>query len=501
MKSLPLLVCLAAVCGLALADETPLEQSHPRLTLRPIGLGGDAAAANGVGEAPERFAGYFKLNRTYDAHMFFFYFQARVDPENAPVVLWMTGGPGCSSELAVFFENGPWTINKNLSVSETKYGWDVHHHTIFVDQPINTGFSWSEDDRDRCYDEKCVSDDMLDFLQEFYKAKPELQGNEFYVTGESYAGHYVPAVASRVFHAAKSGEADPPINLKGLAIGNGLTDPAIQYGAYSDYALMNGLIGQAMHDNLKLLYPACRIALEVCDGVDWAFECLLAVQFCQMTQFAPVMLENSDMNVYDIRKQCEGPLCYSKFEILDRYLNQESVRKELGVGDRRWESCNMDVHADMMSDWGHNYDVVLPEMLAAGVRVMVYAGDQDFICNWVGNKQWVDVLPWHGADRWAAAEEEVWDVDGEEAGTVRAVGPFSFVKVFQAGHMVPMDQAKNALAMITRFTRNLTLTGDSDIAANTAASKRQQQGLLPGGTWKLRRAGPEKTALAARSEQ
>jgi carboxypeptidase C (cathepsin A) len=45
--------------------------------------------------AAERYSGYFKLNRTYDAHMFFFYFQARKDPDNAPVVLWHTGGPGC----------------------------------------------------------------------------------------------------------------------------------------------------------------------------------------------------------------------------------------------------------------------------------------------------------------------------------------------------------------------------------------------------------------------
>jgi carboxypeptidase C (cathepsin A) len=73
---------------------------------------------------------------------------------------------------------------------------------------------------------------MVDFLGEFFKAKKQLQGRPFYVTGESYAGHYVPAVASAVYHASRSGEVEPPINLQGLAIGNGLTDPAIQYGAY-----------------------------------------------------------------------------------------------------------------------------------------------------------------------------------------------------------------------------------------------------------------------------
>jgi carboxypeptidase C (cathepsin A) len=55
----------------------------------------------------------------------------------------MTGGPGCSSELAVFFENGPYSINHDMTLSETQYGWDRFHTTIFVDQPVNTGFSFS----------------------------------------------------------------------------------------------------------------------------------------------------------------------------------------------------------------------------------------------------------------------------------------------------------------------------------------------------------------------
>lgn len=61
---------------------------------------------------------------------------------------------------------------------------------------------------------------------------------------------------------------------------------------------------------------------------------------------------------------------------------------------------------------------------------------QDLICNWVGNKQWLDALPWAGAARWAAAADEAWVVRGKQAGTVRTVGPLSFVRVFEAGHMV-----------------------------------------------------------------
>lgn len=61
-------------------------------------------------------------------------------------------------------------------------------------QPINTGFSYSNDERDRVYDEKVVAADMLDFLAEFRAAHPSYFDADLFVTGESYGGHYVPAV-------------------------------------------------------------------------------------------------------------------------------------------------------------------------------------------------------------------------------------------------------------------------------------------------------------------
>ena len=225
------LLALAAALGLATAAADP-----PRLTMNPIRWEDEGPGnAEGPGaprpcpgrrrrrrrapvrrplprRAPERVSGYFRLNHAADAHMFYFFFEARESPETAPVVLWMTGGPGCSSELAVFFENGPWKLDANLSRTETPYGWDVTHNMIFVDQPVGTGFSYSSDDRDSCSDEQCVANDMVryararahvcvcgggggelrarmhvtraqvDFLSEFFKSRP-LAGRPFFVTG------------------------------------------------------------------------------------------------------------------------------------------------------------------------------------------------------------------------------------------------------------------------------------------------------------------------------
>lgn len=187
------------------------------------------------------------------------------------------------------------------------------------------------------------------------------------------------------------------------------------------------------------LYPACKLGLDACDGLGFDVECELAVDFCQATMFAPIMILNPMMNVYDIRKQCEGPLCYD-FSRMDEYLNLPEVRKALGVGDREWEACNMDVHQDMMSDWGHKFDGVLPEMLSAGVRVMVYVGNQDFICNVLGNRRWVDAMQWEHWREWVSAPNVTWNVDGEKAGLLTEVGPLSFLDLDGSGHMVPMDR-------------------------------------------------------------
>ena len=83
------------------------------------------------------------------------------------------------------------------------------------------------------------------------------------------------------------------------------------------------------------VYPICKFGINVCNAAPYLpLVCTLALTFCQTSQFAAVMAVAGDMNVYDIRKPCMGPLCYD-FSRLDRYLAQPAVRAELGVGNRK----------------------------------------------------------------------------------------------------------------------------------------------------------------------
>ncbi|MCL7021460.1 hypothetical protein MKW94_011535, partial [Papaver nudicaule] len=207
-------------------------------------------------------AGYYKIQHSHAARMFYFFFESRMN-KNDPVVIWLTGGPGCSSELAVFYENGPFTIANNMSLMWNEFGWDKASNLLYVDQPTGTGFSYSSDERDLRQDEDGVSNDLYDFLQAFFAKHPQFQKNDFYITGESYAGHYIPAFASRV-HKGNKNKEGIHINLKGFAIGNGLTNPAVQYKAYTDYALQNKLIEKSDYEDINQLLPQCERTIQLC---------------------------------------------------------------------------------------------------------------------------------------------------------------------------------------------------------------------------------------------
>jgi len=172
--------------------------------------------------------------------MFYWLFKSRSQPSTDPVVLWLTGGPGCASEVALFYENGPYTIEPDLDLKNNPYSWNAVSNLLFVDQPVGTGFSKCASIFDFDTNEDQIAATMKLFIDGFLEKNPEYKGRDFYITGESYAGHYIPALA---YHFVKE---IPPgslgMNFKGIAIGNGWVDPYIQYPQYAEFAYENNLI-------------------------------------------------------------------------------------------------------------------------------------------------------------------------------------------------------------------------------------------------------------------
>jgi cathepsin A (carboxypeptidase C) len=159
-------------------------------------------------------------------------------------------------------------------------------------------------------------------------------------------------------------------------------------------------------------------------------------------------------NVYDIRKKCDKPpLCYD-MSASDKYLNTPSVQKTLGVTGRKWVECAKAPHMALLGDWIKNMSPKITNVLEQGLQVLVYSGDKDFVCNWRGGESWTHALKWTGQADFQAAAYHDWMVEGEAAGSVKSFKNFQFLRVYNAGHMVPMDQPKNALHMLQAFILN-----------------------------------------------
>jgi cathepsin A (carboxypeptidase C) len=405
----------------------------------------------------KQYSGYFKLT-TGDKHYFYWFFEARKNPSTAPVVLWMTGGPGCSSEVALFGENGPCQVTADGSATTSNpWSWNNEANLLYIDQPAGTGFSYGTG---MDHNEAGVASDMYDFLQQFMQTHSEYSKLPFFAVGESYAGHYIPAVTHKIWANNKNIPSGAiKINHQGTAVGNGLTNPLIQYKYYKDMIVStNGhkpAVGKVVHGLMEAATPVCITAIEACQKA--SATCIAAIESCNAGLLIPYTL--TGMNPYDMREKCaKPPLCYD-FSNVGKYLDLPQVRQTLGVGTRKWSDCNHVVAMafELGGDWMQSFQMQLPDQLDSGTRVLIYAGDQDYICNWLGNQAWTQALPWSHQGDFNSTKPVNWTTPlagAEAAGTIQSSNGFTFLRVFNAGHMVPRDQPKAALGMLNAFISN-----------------------------------------------
>lgn len=393
---------------------------------------------------------------------FFWLFESKSTPTTDPLIMWLSGGPGCSSQLALLVENGPCTIQNGKTVPNA-YSWHNNANVMWVDQPAGVGFSTGFG----THNEAGVANNMLGFMKGFYEQFPSYLQNQFYLFGESYAGHYVPAISHKLWEH-NQGRSEPTIPLAGIGIGNGLTDPQEQYKWYPEFGKDGcakegghapGVLNAGTLAVMKAAMPACTAAINLCNkgskDPDTGLAvnitaCMGAFDLCNILSQVPI--EFTDRNPYDVRIKCEkAPLCYD-FDAIDEWLNTPEVQKELGVS-KKWGSCNraVDLAFSAAGDWMINYHLMIPDLLHEGIEVLLYAGEMDYLCNWCGNKAWATKLEWDGKDEFNTADDADWTSTGAVAGRKRSARGFHFMQIYDAGHLMPMDQPAVALDMVNKF--------------------------------------------------
>lgn len=390
-----------------------------------------------------RYSGYFTVNEEFNSNLFFWYFPANIDPTNAPVVLWLQGGPGATSLIGLFGENGPFEV-KSQKVTLRKYSWSLAHNLIYIDNPVGVGYSFTEGGFSK--NETVIGENLYNALVQFFQLFPDLQKNEFYITGESYGGKYVPAVSYAVYK--NNPGADTVINLQGLALGNGFTDPVNQLN-YADYLYQLGLIDANAQ---KLLQGIQEKGVNLIDHQQWvaAFHLFDELLDGDLSGH-PSLFKNITgfSNYYNYLVSNDST---NDYEFMGKYIQSDQVRKAIHVGTMPFNGGeNPVVELNLIEDIMQSVAPWVSELLD-NYRVLVYNGQLDIIVAYPLTLGFLQNLNFNGADAYKTAERHQWWVDGDIAGYVKQAGNLTEVLVRNAGHMVPRDQPKWAFDLITRFT-------------------------------------------------
>jgi len=399
------------------------------------------AEANAAASFDWGFSGYETVNASENGNLFYWGYMSQNDPANDPVIIWLTGGPGCSGELALLFENGPFTVDEHLNPIPNPYSWTNNATVLWIDQPYGVGFSYVDDpSMNYVSDETEVADDVYSMLLSFFKDHSDLMDNDLFVVGESYGGHYSPSVSARIVQGGV-------LNFKGCAIGNGMVSAIDQFPAYADFSYDVGLVTEQQQANLTAIGEECVKLIEAEQWQDAYDTCL---------EIIGNVLTWTGINPYNYAVKCPPQfpgLCYN-FTAPTDFLNLETTQAALGV-NKTWETCNYAVNARFDADWVHSFSDDVAYVLSKGHKVLVYSGQLDFICNYFGGLAWTKNLDWPSQDAWNALEFADWTVDGVMSGLYKTGMNMTFIAVAGAGHMVPHDQPANALSMINAFTHGL----------------------------------------------
>ncbi|KAK5131352.1 hypothetical protein LTR08_001018 [Meristemomyces frigidus] len=442
------------------------------------------------------YSGYVDIEE--EQHIFWWFFESRnQDPHDAPLTVWINGGPGSSSMIGLFQELGPCGVDSNGEVYYNPYAWNNASNMLFIDHPAQVGFSYSvpvsayesssgdivqlpnatcPDYAVDCgtYSYPNASDtanttanaapSMWRTLQGFMGAFPQYSRNEFNFATESYGGHYGPVFNEYIETQnalIKKGELPGAhhIKLQTVLIGNGWYDPLVQYQAYYNFTVFPGNtydyspFNQSIQDMMynSLYGPGnCYDMTVDCYTTGLNDICSAADNFCYLEVEA--VLDNiPDRDEYDVRELQPDPFPY---EFFVDYLNTPKVQQAIGAYVNYSESSSTVSTAFVTSgdddrESGTIEDV--RKLVEQGVYVVQYAGDADYNCNWLGGQVVSELVEAPGFG--TAGYTNITTPDGIVHGQVKQSGNFAFVRVYQSGHEVPFYQPVVALEMFERAIR------------------------------------------------
>uniref|UniRef100_A0A1J3JTA6 Serine carboxypeptidase-like 15 n=1 Tax=Noccaea caerulescens TaxID=107243 RepID=A0A1J3JTA6_NOCCA len=381
--------------------------------------------------------GYIGVGEAEEDQMFYYFIKSENNPEEDPLLLWLTGGPGCSSFSGLVYENGPITFkveayNGSLpSLVSTTYSWTKVANIIYLDAPVGAGFSYTKNPFPDIPSDTGESKLVDEFLRKWLDKHPEYFSNPFYATGNSYSGKVIPAIVQEI----SNGNCiccKPQINLQGYVLGNPVAELDVDKNARIPFAHGMALISDELYESMK---RSCGGDYYNVDPLNT--ECLKLIE-----EFLKSVSMIYEELVLDTNCDTTSPDCYTYRYLLSEYwANNESVRRALKVVEGttgKWERCNFNVLCDQ------NIKSSIPYHLnnsIEGYKSLIISGDHDMSIPFVSTRAWITSLNYSITDKWRP-----WMILDKVAGyTQTYANKMTFATVKGGGHTLEYKPEESSI--------------------------------------------------------
>ncbi|KAL4353438.1 hypothetical protein GQ457_06G036350 [Hibiscus cannabinus] len=413
----------------------------------------------------QHFSGYVAVDYNKHKSLFYYFVEAETDPASKPLVLWLNGGPGCSSlGVGAFSETGPFRPNGEVLV-RNYYSWNREANMLYLETPIGVGFSYATNSSSYvAVDDQTTARDNLVFLRNWYKKFPDYRHRDLYITGESYAGHYIPQLAQLMVEFNKKRNL---FNLKGIALGNPVLEFATDFNSRAEYFWSHGLISDSTY---KMFTSVCNYSRYVSeyyrDSVSPSCSEVMSLVSQETSKFVDKYDVTQDVCISSVFSQSMAinPQQSERVDVcvedkIVNYLNRKDVQKALHarlVGVRRWTVCSSILDYQVL-----NLEIptisIVSSLIKAGIPVLVYSGDQDSVIPLTGSRSLISRLAKElGLE--TTVPYRVWFEGKQVGGWTQVYGNIlSFATIRGAAHEAPFSQPERSLMLFKSFLQGKPL--------------------------------------------
>ncbi|VAH63885.1 serine carboxypeptidase-like 2 [Triticum dicoccoides] len=418
--------------------------------------------------------GYVEVDDTHGTELFYYFIQSERSPREDPLILWITGGPGCSALSGLFFEIGPLKFDvagytegfPTLVYFEDS--WTKVSNVIFLDAPVGTGFSYAREEQGLNVSLTGTGAQLWVFLEKWIADHPEFASNPLYIGGDSYSGYLVPVTALEIANHNDAGDASggPKLNLQGYLVGNPGTDDRYDTPGKVPFMHGMGLISDELYEAAQVscsrddfVTPSnarCANALDAINLVTTDINPVHILEpFCGLalrdpggatvfTKTARLLLQDNLQHRLALPVECRD----NGYRLSYIWSDDAEVRETLGIRDGSigaWSRCTT------LSHFRHDVRSTVPyhvNLTRRGYRALVYNGDHDLDFTFVGTQAWIRTMGYPVVAPWRP-----WYSKQQVAGfTTEYAHNLTYATVKGAGHTAPEYRPKECLDMLDRWT-------------------------------------------------